>query len=252
MSRPSILTLCFALTLGLICMTPALAGVMESASDGSTFPSSSDFQTFNPHDPATPTASERTVRENGADSRQISQTFQLDSAVTIDTIDIMFVRGGSGNTGILRIFDVADTLSDNFTTDAAGTPLLDIQFTMPAGLDPASNIEQTLRLDLTGADEIVLPAKAGPAGYMLNLSAVVDGDTAVNNEIFTWRFGEGATDNADSPYVGGQIAYDDFVGGGTEMRRDGLFALNGALVPEPAMLTLLSIGLGSVLLMRRW
>lgn len=95
---------------------------IASLADGNTFPSSSDFQTFNPYDVAPPTGSERTVREDGAGSRHIVQTFQLDSEVMIDTIDLMFVRGARGNVGALRIYDVADTLSEDYSTDAAGTP----------------------------------------------------------------------------------------------------------------------------------
>jgi PEP-CTERM motif len=237
----------------------ASASVNESVYGGAYFPSAADFQTFDPHDGATPTASERTVREDGADaSRLVTQTFQLDSELTVDEIDILFVRGNSGNTGRVQIFDVGDTLADDFQADydaaVSGSFRANLVFTMPDGLDPASNDEQVLRLDLTGSDQFTLPAQTGPAGYALSLSyGNPDSDGATNREVFTWRFGDpGTGTNDDSWYLDGRLLYDDFDGASsTERRRDGLFAFNGDVVPEPASLSLLVIGLG-VILMRRW
>jgi hypothetical protein len=226
---------------------PVSAGVTVSVLDGASFPTAADFQTFNPFNPATPTVAERTVREDPAvttmpasfnGTRHITQTFQLGTELTIDTIDFMFVRGNSGNTGILRMFPVTNTRGDDFTTNFNNAVtngfLLDVQLTMPAGLDPLSNTEQTLRLSLTDDDRITLPATTGTAGYALSLSSVVDGNTAVNNEVFTWRMGEGpdGANNTErlnnSWYVPGRVLYDDMSGANnTERRRDGLFALQG-------------------------
>ncbi len=235
-----------------VMVSPVRAGVSESVDTFAAFPSAAPFQTFNPHDALTPTGAERTLREDGAGSRILTQTFQLGSSLTIDEIDILFVRGNSGNSGNLKIFEVTDTNADVFDTDynnaVSNGFLLDINFTMPGGLDPVNDPEQTLRLALSGGDAITLPATAGSAGYAFSLSALDnDQDPLVNNEIFTWRFGDpGTGTNADSWYPDGRVLYDDFNGASsTERRRDGLFAL----VPEPATMSLL--GLGSLALLRR-
>ena len=60
----------------------------------------------------------------------------------------------------------------------------------------------------------------------------VDGDTAANREVFTWRMGEGpdGANNTErlnnSWYVPGRVVYDDYNGAvNSERRRDALFAL---------------------------
>ena len=201
----------------------------------------SHFLTFNPHDGATPAAAERTLHT----SRNLTQSFQLGTDVTVSEIDILFVRGNSGNTGRLRIFDVADATALDITADSANTPLLDIQFIMPAGLDPADNTQQTLRLSLSGADVFSLPARTGPAGYAFNLTSA-DGAS----EVFTWRFGDPGTGGGDGWYADGRVYYDDFVSSGTtEGRRDGLFAFNP--IPEPATVVLVGLGAVALLGLRR-
>jgi hypothetical protein len=234
---------------------PAVGAVVSSAD--TSFPTAPAFRTIDPANPSTPVLVERTVREDAtlaAGTRILNQTFQLGSDLTVGDIDILFVRGASGNVGILKIFSVANTRADDFTTDAAGTPLLNVQFTMPGGLDPLDNTQRTLHLDLTDADEITLPATTGTAGYMLSISSTVDGDTGVNREIFTWRMGEGpaGTTNTErlnnSFYVPGRVAYDDFnAASNSERQRDAVFAL--VAVPEPASLGL--IGLAGLALARR-
>jgi hypothetical protein len=212
-----------------------MAAVSESLFLGEFFPSTSDFQPFDPHDAGTPTAGERTLHT----TRNLTQTFQLASEVMVDEIDILFVRGTSGNTGRLRIFEVADTQALDITTEFGDANtngfLAEIDFTMPAGLDSSDNTERILRLDLTDSDPFTLPATAGTAGYALNLS-VPD----ATSEIFTWRFGDPGSGGGDGWYANGRVFYDDFVSSGTtEGRRDGLFAFNGNVVPEPSSIVLL-------------
>lgn len=223
------------------------AGVVESLYLGNFFPTASDFQPFDPHDSGTPTGGERTLKE----TRNLTQSFRLGSDVAVNEIDIMFARGNSGNAGRIRVFEVADTQALDITSDfddaVTNGFLADIQFTMPAGLDPTDNIERILRLDLTDADQFTLPATAGTAGYGFNLS-VPDG----TSEVFTWRFGDPGTGGGDGWYADGRVYYDDFVSSGsTEGRRDGLFALNGNVVPEPASL-LLVVSAAGMVLARRW
>jgi hypothetical protein len=200
------------------------AAVTPSIDIGPNFPSAADFQPFDPHNAATPTAAERTV----SGTRFLSQTFQLAAPTAVNEIDLMFVRGVSGNSARLQIFDVADTLAGDITNDyntAVGSNafLADFNFTMPGGLEPGSNVEQVLRLSLSGADQFTLPAKTGPAGYGLSLSS-----TDQSSEVFTWRFGDPATGGGTGWYADGRVYYDDFVSSGsTETRRDGLFALQG-------------------------
>ena len=223
----------------------AHAAVITSIDTEAGFGSGAAFQTIT----SAQAGAERTVREDPAlttGTRILTQSFRLDSDLTVDSIDVLFVRGVSGNSGVLRIFEIADTRADDFTTDAAGPSLLNVQFTMPDGLDATDNTEQTLRLDLTGADEITLPARLGSAGYGLSISSTVDGDTAANREVFTWRIGEGPdgannTERLDNSfYVPGRIVYDDYNGAvNSERRRDGAFAI--VAIPEPASLGVLAL-----------
>jgi hypothetical protein len=213
-------------------VTPSLLSLEE-------FPSNADFQTFDPL--ATPATAERTVREDPVvtdGTRHITQTFQLENPLNVQVIDILFARGVSGNTGILRLFDVADTTVADITNDYNNAVtngfLKDLQFTMPPGLDPLDNTQRTLRLTLSGTDQFTLPGKTAPAGYAFSLSSVVDDNTAVNNEVFTWRFGDPGTGGGVGLYANGRVFYDDFVSSGnTETRRDGLFALSDNVNPTP-------------------
>jgi hypothetical protein len=243
---------------------PTRAAVVGSVDTMAAFGSSATFQSFDPNNSATAPTTERTLREDATlatGTRLLNQSFQLGSDLTLGEIDLLFVRGVSGNQGVLKIFQAADTRADDFATDAQNTPLLNITFTMPDGLDPADNTQRTLRLQLTGADQVTLPARTGPAGYVLSLGSTVDADTATNREVFTWRMGEGpdGTSNTqrldNSFYVPGRIAYDDYNGAvNSERRRDGAFALVAASIPEPASLGLLSLtltGAGALLRRRR-
>ena len=242
--------------------TAAQASVVSSVDTMAAFGNSATFKSFDPNNAATAPTTERTLREDATLStgtRLLNQSFQLGSDLTLGEIDFLFVRGVSGNQGVLKIFQVADTRADDFTADAANPALLNITFTMPAGLDAADNTQQTLRLILSGADQVTLPARTGPAGYVLSLASTVDADTATNREVFTWRMGEGpdGTSNTqrldNSFYVPGRIAYDDYNGATTsERRRDGAFALAAAApVPEPTCLGLLTLTLSGALLRRR-
>jgi hypothetical protein len=240
---------------------PARAAVGSSVDTMAAFGTSAAFKTFDPNNAATAPTTERTLREDSTlttGTRLLNQSFQLGSDLTLGEIDFLFVRGFSGNQGVLKIFPVADTRADDFTTDAQNAALLNITFTMPADLDSTSNTQQTLRLQLTGADQVTLPARTGTAGYVLSLASTVDADTATNREVFTWRMGEGpdGTSNTqrldNSFYVPGRIAYDDYNGAvNSERRRDGAFAFVAASVPEPTSLGLLTLTLSGAFLRRR-
>ena len=244
--RVSLATCCTVLV-GTIWTAPTSASFVATLHAGADFPSAAEFQPFDPHDAGTPTASERTLHT----TRNLTQSFQLGSDVDVDEIDVMYVRGMSGTTGRVRIFDVADALSGDVTGDfndaAANGFLLDDTFVMPAA--PSDNVERTLKLVLS--NPVHLPATTSPAGYALNLSSA-DG----TSEVLTWRFGDPGSGGGSGWYGGGRVYYDDFVSSGsTETRRDGLFALNGdvngPVVPEPSGLLLLVLGCGGFLVRPR-
>jgi Dockerin type I domain len=201
----------------------ARAAVTPSIDVGENFPSMADFQTFDPHDPATPTAAERTVHT----TRHLTQTFQLAAPVSVEEIDLLYARGMSGNSAHLQVFDVADTLAGDITDDynlaMSNGFRLDFSFNMPT--TDNDNIERMLRLNLSGADRVTLPGTSGSAGYALSLSS-----TDNVSEVFTWRFGDPGTGGGVGWYADGRVYYDDFISSGnTETRRDGLFALQGPL-----------------------
>jgi hypothetical protein len=233
--------------IGTVWASSASAAMTATLHAGTDFPSAADFQPFNPYDAGTPTGSERTLTS----TRNLSQSFRLASDVEVNEIDIMYVRGLSGATGRLRIFNVADTLAGDITTQFSDAEtngfLLNETFVMPTA--PNDNTERTLKLVLSSP--LNLPATASPAGYALNLSS--DDGTS---EVLTWRFGDPGTGGGSGWYADGRVYYDDFISSGsTETRRDGLFALNGdvtgPIVPEPASLALLIVGLGLVAPRRR-
>jgi hypothetical protein len=222
--------------LGTICVSSASASLIATILGGTDFPSAAEFQTLDPNVSGTNLA-ERDLKVD----RNLSQTFQLGSAVDVNEIDVLYARGFSGATGRVRIFEVADTLAGNITGDyndaVTNGFLLDETFDMPTA--PADDRSRTLKLALSSP--LNLPAVASPGGYALNLTSA-DGVSGV----FTWKFGDtGST----GYYADGRVYYDDFVSSGsTETRRDGVFALNGdvtgPIVPEPTSILLLVICLG--------
>lgn len=216
---------------------PVLANgaVTPSVADATAFPASPDFQTF---DPALATA-ERTVitqLAGAGDPRVLTQTFRLDSEMTLGSIHLLYARGFSGELFRVQIFPVANTLAaqgatagvlTDYNNAATNGFLLDATVAMPTTEN--DNVARLLTLSLSGAHAITLPATTGTAGYGIAFSSVKDA-TNTADEVFTWRFGQTSPNSSAGPYANGRLYYDAPGGAQGAGNRDGVLGLVGVIV----------------------
>jgi PEP-CTERM motif len=220
----------------------AFAGVILDGA--STFPASAAVFT------SAADNTERDIRPT-TPPRNNSQSFQVANSFQIDSVFVQYqAPTGSGYLDgniNLRIYPVADTgvagTNGNEAPDPSGADLLNVPIALDAAVRTAANfttstsVTSALMFDLTGADEITLPATTGTAGYVIQFQMADAGATA--GGFFTWR---GVTGN---PYAGGRW-YDATNNQGAN---DGALAITA--VPEPGTLALLLAGIGLVTLPRR-
>ncbi|MBI1367496.1 MAG: hypothetical protein GC162_02455 [Planctomycetes bacterium] len=220
---------------------PTFAGITPSIGAAGAFPAAPAFKTFDPN--VVGTDAERTI----TGTRNMPQTFQLASDITIDKIDLLFDGGVTGALARIQIFSVADTNAASILTDYNNAVtngfLLDQTFNIPTVTYDRATF-QTLTLDLTGADEITLAATSGTAGYGMTFLSP-DGV-----EVFTWR---SKTVSSHGPYAGGRFYNDTPAGANGSPTRDYAFALEAvavAAVPTPAALPA-GLALMSMMTLRR-
>ena len=186
-----------------------------------TWPADPILQTF-PRTDANVEA-ERDVRF----TRNLAQTFQTFNPLQIDKIYVDYEEGLASKEITIRIFSVADVNAGSLIQpeDASftGTTYFSLVHTTTALIDMAdagNNPSGVLEFDLTGEDEVTLPANTGNAGYAFQLvrsgtgSEVDDGA----ERAFKWHFNDG-----NNLYPNGR-SYAIF-GGGVDASDDFLFAI---------------------------
>jgi hypothetical protein len=229
-----------AITLGLVLVgQSAFAAVILDGA--ATFPGTSNVLT------TTATTDSRSVRATNP-ARDVAQSFRVSTSFTLDAIYIKYSSAAAYTDGTfnLRIFQVADTLATgNAAPASVGSDLLNISITLNFTTRAAANFiaagtttPATLKFDLTGADEISLPALAGSAGYVIMFDTPASGITS--NSLFDWRGDFGG-------YANGRM----FDSTTDKSGSDGSLAL--VAVPEPNVAALLgSLGVLTVLRRRRY
>jgi hypothetical protein len=160
-------------------------------------------------------------------ARSTAQTFQLAGATLADAFVIVYNSAAANVAFDVRLVTVADVNAATFTP----TSVL-AQATLNSGTTLSnSGTSRSLVLDFTGADEQVLAASTGTAGYALQVIP----DAGFAGVLFNWRI------RNDNPFAFGRLVES----GASVAGQDGLLAI----VPEPAALAVAASAAG--LLRRR-
>lgn len=184
--------------------------------------------------------------------RNIFQTFQVGTTFTLDKIFVPYARDPANTNGgniLLRIFSVEDVNADrsvyNVTPSAtfAGTGLLlSAVASLPtggAGYVGAPATTGVLEFDLTGTDEIVIPATTGTAGYAFQIYT-----QGISGHPFVARY----TDSGQNSLYSGGRYYEWNPGANAwynsnNAAGDRDLAFRMSPVPEPNAMVLLGIGM---------
>jgi hypothetical protein len=236
-------------------LTAPLAGFAALiVNESSTWPAAPVIQTFErTNDNVT---SERDVRH----TRDLAQTFQVSNAFKIDKIFVDVEEAVANREYTVRLFTVpnvnaADPLVDPSNMAYMGTVLFSQIATTSAGINTAdggNNPLLALEFDLTGADEVTLPANTGTEGYALQILRTGEGagrdgaDPAGDSRAFKWHYNNRAA-TAASIYANGR-GY-AISGGGIDAGDDFLMAITA--VPEPAAIALGMIAAATMMISMR-
>jgi hypothetical protein len=205
---------------------PVSAAINSAILPLSSYPTAGDVLLFDPNNPATADTTERTVHT----TRLLVQTFQVANTFELQQMYLLYARGNPGTTALVRIFPVANTLAPSIQADfdaaLANGFVLNQTFVMPNDSNPAET-RATLKLDMTGADQVTISATTGTAGYGLMITSP---DQLAAPGVFTWRGGDTA---GGGFYAGGRQYYDDLsTGGASRTNRDFVLAMIGeGLIP---------------------
>jgi hypothetical protein len=180
---------------------------------------------------------ERNVR----DDRQNTQTFQVGTTFTLDSIYLEYQSPGTYADGdiILSIYNVDDVNAATLTLGSlvvSGTFTSDATTRAAAGFTSDGGATSLLQFTFTGADQVSIPATSGTAGYAIQFTT-----TAGTNPVFTWERAGGDLYAGGSSYESGTI--------NTGLDYSLAFA---AAVPEPGTVALVTVGLfGALCITRR-
>ncbi len=133
-------------------------------------------------------------------TRDLSQTFQLNSAFKLDKIFIDYEEGLAGKEFTIHVFPVADVFASGLTVTPSDDDLLGggsgLVHTTTASIsiaDAGNNQGAVMEFDLTGPDEIQLDVTSGTAGYAFQIERTglgSDLDTA-EERAFKWHHNSG-------------------------------------------------------------
>jgi hypothetical protein len=212
-----------------------------SVNENAAWPTSPAIETFARTDANI--TSERDARF----TRNLAQTFQVTSAFQVDKIYLDYEEAIAGKEITLRLFTVADVgaadpIIDPDHTNFTGSVLFNLTHTTTAGIntgDGGNNPFQVMEFDLTGADEVLLAANTGTAGYAFQLVRSGAGSTADDTleRVFKWHY-----NNNGNLFAGGR-GY-AVTGGGIDGTDDFLLAVTA--VPEPSSVALGALGLAAL------
>lgn len=182
------------------------------------------------------------------DSRQLTQTFQVFTGITIDTfyIDTIGLNNITNENFTVSIFTVADTNLGAPSAVPTGTNLL----TTTGEISVSGGSGDVLEFSLTGADAIFLAANTGTAGYALKLNNT-SGTGAFNWQINQSGDGTSGGTVGSDQYAFGQ-AYGTVLGGGfNHGNSDFTLVFTGTEIPEPSTAILAALGLAGICMRRR-
>jgi hypothetical protein len=230
------------LEMTVVLAAPRFGAAALIVNEGATWPALPAVQTFDRT--ADNVTSERDVRF----TRDLTQTFQVPNAITLDKIYIDVEEAVAEKEVTVRLFQVADV---NAASVVEGTLLVSQIYTTSAGINTADGANDpllVLELDFTGADEVTLQPSVGTEGYALQLKRTGLGSDADDSaqRAFKWHYNNRSA-TAVSIYANGR-GY-AIAGGGIDAGDDFLMAI--AAVPEPSGLGLAVMAAGVLFGQRR-
>jgi hypothetical protein len=228
--------------LAVVLAAPRMGLAALIVNEGATWPAAPTVQTFDR------TADNVTSERDARFTRDLTQTFQVPSALTLDKIYIDVEEAVGEKEVTVRLFQVADV---NAASVSEGALLVSQAYTTSAGINTADGGNDpllVLELDFTGADQVALLPSVGTEGYALQLKRTGAGSELDDTlqRAFKWHYNNRSA-TAVSIYANGR-GY-AIAGGGIDAGDDFLMAI--VAVPEPSRMGLAAMAAGVLFGRRR-